>query len=213
MGHAIMESEGGELPYFIDTGIPAAAYRLLVALAIRAAAIAGVLPALQPTGRRMQTTLKEFGSSSGTALGATWTTLIVVQVALAVVGLPIAIVAFWGEISAAQTRPAFDGRPISGAPFALDRGAADRASIPKPIARDLAERTAQLRADLIARVEAEPAVEDVTMARAMPGDEPAHKSRSQVRCHRDRPCSLTRSQRRCFRLLRHAGRRCSPAAD
>ena len=45
----------------------------------------------------METTLKEFGSSSGLRLGGTWTTLIVAQVALAVAGLPIAVAAFWGE--------------------------------------------------------------------------------------------------------------------
>src|SRR5688572_24228537 len=65
MGHAIMETEVGRLPYFIDDGIPGPAYIYVALLTLVAAVIAGVLPALHATGTRMQTTLKEFGSSSG----------------------------------------------------------------------------------------------------------------------------------------------------
>ena len=83
MGHSIMETEVGRLPYFIQPGIPAPAYLYVALLTLVAAAIAGVVPALQATGRRMQTTLKAFGSSGGVRLGGTWTALIVAQVALA----------------------------------------------------------------------------------------------------------------------------------
>ena len=172
MGHAIMETEVGKLPYFIDAGIPAAAYAYVALLTLVAAVIAGVLPALHATGRRMQTTLKEFGSSSGLRLGGTWTTLIVGQVALAVFGLPIAVASFWGEISASTTTLAFEPRPYLAATLSGDPEPPTGVD-PASYRADTAARTAKLRTDLVALVEAEPMVEDVTLARGMPGDEPA----------------------------------------
>ncbi len=54
------------------------------ALAVLAALIVGVLPGLKTTGRRLLTPLRALGGSTGMQLGATWTTLIVAQVAVAV---------------------------------------------------------------------------------------------------------------------------------
>jgi putative ABC transport system permease protein len=172
MGHAIMETEVGKLPYFIDAGIPAPAYAYIALLTLVAAVIAGVVPALHSTGRRMQTTLKEFGSSSGLRLGGTWTTLIVAQVALAVFGLPLAVAAFWGEISAATTTLAFEPRPYLAATLAGETEPPPGVD-PETYRADAAARIAKLRSDLVALVEAEALVEDVTLARGMPGDEPA----------------------------------------
>ena len=82
-------------------------------LTLVAAVISGVLPALQATGRRMQTTLREFGGRSGMRLGRTWTTLIVAQVALAVAGLPIAFGGFWSSITDASTTLTFETAAVS----------------------------------------------------------------------------------------------------
>ena len=174
MGHAIMETEVGKLPYFINAGIPGPAYAYVAVLVFVAAVVAGVLPALQSTGRRMQTTLKEFGSRGGPGLGATWTVLIILQVALAVAVLPIAIAAFWGEISAAQTRLTVETSQYLAATLTSDPEPPPGVD-PETYRRDMAERTARLGAELVTRVEAEPAVDAVAMARAMPGDEPAAK--------------------------------------
>ena len=172
MGHAIMETEVGKLPYFIDAGIPAPAYAYVALLTLVAAVIAGVLPALQSTGRRLETTLKDFGSSSGLRLGATWTTLIVAQVAFAVAGLPIAVAAFWGEISASTTSLSFETRPYLGATLSGDPEPPPGVD-PATYRAGARIRIARLEAELVARIEAEPEVEDVSLARGMPGDEPA----------------------------------------
>src|SRR4029453_5265988 len=59
-GHAIFAAEGnGALPYFIDLGMPLAAYVYIAVLTLFPAAVSGVLPALHATGRRMQDTLKQ----------------------------------------------------------------------------------------------------------------------------------------------------------
>jgi putative ABC transport system permease protein len=63
-----------------------------VLLAGIAAAIIGVLPALQATGKKMQAGLQQVASrSAGMQLGRTWTALIVLQVAFAVGALPAAL--------------------------------------------------------------------------------------------------------------------------
>ena len=170
MGHSIMETEVGRLPYFVDNGIPAPAYLYVALLTVIAAVIAGVVPALQSTGRRMQTTLKEFGSSSGLRLGGTWTVLIVGQVAFAVCALPIAAASTWGDISGAATTMAFEPRPYLAARMWIDTEApagADAAAVRS----ERMARIVRLYADLIAKVEAEPAVEDVAVALVPPGDE------------------------------------------
>jgi predicted permease len=169
-GHRLMQLEGAQLPYWIGDGIPGAAYLYLAAVTVASAVISGVLPALRATGRKVQTTLRELGGSSGMRLGATWTTMIVAQVALTVVGLPMAISMGWGEARSATTRPAFAAEQFVVAPFRLDAelpaGANAEAS-----GRELITRFNKLRTDLIARVEAEPEVSDVTTAMLMPGDE------------------------------------------
>ena len=91
---------------------------------------------------------------------------------LAVAALPIAIAAFWGEISAAQTRLTVETSQYLAATLTSDPEPPPGVDL-ETYRRDMAERTARLRAELVARVEAEPGVDDVAMARAMPGDEPA----------------------------------------
>jgi putative ABC transport system permease protein len=172
MGHAIMEAEVGRLPYFIDSGIPAPAYVYVAILTLVAAVVTGVVPALHATGRRMEITLKEFGSRSGLRLGGTWTALIVAQVALAVAGLPIAFAAFWGDVSGANTTLAFETRPYLAATVSNDSEPPPGVDL-EAYRRDAAMSLAKLRADLMARVEAEAGVEDVAAARGIPGDEPS----------------------------------------
>ena len=171
MGHAIMETEVGRLPYFMEVGIPGPAYAYVALLTLIAAVIAGVVPAWQSTGRRMEVTLKEFGSRSGLRLGRTWTTMIVAQVALAVAALPMAIAGFWGDITGASTSTSFETRPYLAAMIATD------AEPPMGVDLDthrraVAVRAAALQADLVARLQSEPQLDVITLARGIPGDEP-----------------------------------------
>jgi hypothetical protein len=82
----------GEIPFWIDLGLSASAVLYVVLLAILAAGIVGVLPALKATGRRLQQGLQQFSSRAGAMqLGRTWSVLTVVQVAVAVAALPAAL--------------------------------------------------------------------------------------------------------------------------
>ena len=171
VGHQIMQMEGpGAMPYWVDYGIPTAAYGYLIMVTLLAAVISGVIPALRATGKQVQNTLRELGGSTGLRLGRTWTALIVAQVALSVAGLPMAISSGWGEARAATTRPAFAAERFIVAPFRID---------PEPppsmraaeYRRDAAIRFQKLHTDFAARVEAEPEVSDVTIASIIPGNE------------------------------------------
>ncbi len=173
-GHALVASEGAMVPYWIEYGMSGAAYLYVAALTLVSAIIAGVLPALHATGRSVQVTLRDLGGGSGLRLGRTWTLLIVAQVALAVGGLPIAIAGGWTSIRSAMTGPSFDAEPLLAAEVAADPDAPPGADP----ARSREERVAhfgKLRTDLVARLEAEPAIAGVAVAMWIPGEESSAK--------------------------------------
>ena len=169
-GHAIMAAEGAMVPYFINFGIPPVAMLYAAGLAVLAALIAGVVPALHATSNRLHTTLRQLGGSDGLRLGKTWTGLVIAQVALAVAMLPAAISLGWGEVRGAMTAAAYDEERFIGVFVTMDPDAPAGVS-QEDYTRDSTQRLAKLRADLVAKLESEPAVADVTTARALPGDE------------------------------------------
>ena len=171
-GFAILAEEGGGLPYWIDASIPAATIIYAGTVALLVAVIAGVVPALYATGRHVQSRLKPTGSSDGLRLGRTWTALIVGQVALAVAGLPATVALGWNESRGALTLPAFDEEPFLTATISPDPESSADAGIDQPGDRSLAQqRFTKLETDLVASLEAESAVADVTVAEQIPGDE------------------------------------------
>lgn len=95
------------LPYWIELALSPAVIVYAAMLAVLAAVVIGVLPALKATGRRVQAGLQQFASrSAGMQLGRTWTALIILQVALAVAALPVAIYNAYGAFRLGQLRPA-----------------------------------------------------------------------------------------------------------
>ena len=72
----------GSLPFWVDFGFSWRAALFVAGLTVLAALIAGLVPALQATGRVLPTALRSLGSRTGIPLGATWTALIVAQVGL-----------------------------------------------------------------------------------------------------------------------------------
>jgi predicted permease len=170
-GFAIVATEGAGIPYWIDGSIPAGTIVYVAGVALFASVITGVLPALHATGRRMPSTLKNCGASDRLRLGRTWTALIVAQVALAVAGLPAAVALGWGETRGALTLPVFDKDAFLAAAIAPDSDAPAGMS-QQDYARESRQRFVKLQTDLLARLEAEPAVDDVTIADAVPNHEP-----------------------------------------
>jgi predicted permease len=171
-GHAIFAAEGnGRLPYFLDLGMPLAAYVYVAVLTLFAAVVAGVLPALHATGRRVQETLKQASGTDGLRLGRVWTVLIIAQVAIAMVGLPATAKISWDAIENSLTKANFREESFLAAIVSTDPDAP--IGMPQSIyARESLLRFEKSKTDLVAGLEAEPAVADVTVADSIPGSEP-----------------------------------------
>ena len=134
-----------ELPFWISFQLSPGAVLYAGALSVLAAAIIGIVPALQATGLKVQ-------------LGKTWTVLIVAQVGFAVALLPPAVFNTWQEARASVAGPGFAAGEFLSAQLTMD-------------AEDTG-RYAGRQQELMRRLEAEPRVSAVTFAAEDPGDEP-----------------------------------------
>ncbi len=163
---------GGDDPFWMDySDVSFTTVLFAAGLAVLAAMIAGVVPALQATGRLVHSGLRALGSRTGMQLGATWTALVVAQVAFSVAVLPAAVEFAWGTL-----RPGILGPGFAAEEFLTVRLAMDRETPPSTEAeadqRPFASRFGDLQAELVRRLEAEPGVLEVTVSAAVPGREP-----------------------------------------
>lgn len=168
-GGQILEQLTGGAPFWTDYGARPGTALHTIGLVALAAAIIGVLPALQATGRRIQSDIRQLGGGTGMRLGKMWTVLIVVQVAIAVAALPIAVRQGLSvlESEGALTRPTFPvdefliaGLAIEDAPD-LEADAAGQHGSPSFLGGRLPE--------LIRRLRADPDIADVTFTTSLPG--------------------------------------------
>ena len=176
----------GSLPFWVDFGFSWRAALFVACLSVLAALIAGLVPALQATGRVLPTALRSLGSRTGIPLGATWTALIVAQVGVALAGLPSTMELAWGHL-----RPAVLGPGFAAGEFLTARLAVDAQRVPfgsrcrspaRTVAQDrpaaeadlpaFASHVRSLQAEVVRQIEAEPGVSAVTLAAALPGAEP-----------------------------------------
>jgi predicted permease len=171
-GFAIFAAEGNDaLPYFLKPDMPLAAYAYVAMLTVFAAVVTGVLPALHATGRRAQDTLKQASGTDGLRLGRVWTAMIIAQVAVAVTGLPATIAISWSGIQRGLTRANYSEESFLAAIINADPDAPAGMAV-SVYERESALRFEKLKTDLVTSLEAEPAVDDVTMASSTPGAEP-----------------------------------------
>jgi predicted permease len=154
-----LNETAGTLPYWVSFDLSGGAIVFTVALAMVAALIMGVLPGLKATGAGVNANLHELHGRSGTRLGATWTALIVAQVAVAVAVLPVAVFLAWRVVQIEMTGNGFAAESIvvATAGPALDAPPADRGRL-----------TAQ-QLELVTRLEAEPGVTGVAFSDRIPG--------------------------------------------
>jgi hypothetical protein len=134
-------------------------------LAVLAAFIVSIVPALAATGQRLQSTLRQMGGATGLQLGRTWTGLIVVQVAVAVAVLPpVSAIAWNWKPPAEPTFPVEEMLVLR-----LERDVAPaREALAAPSVEQAGESFAETQAELIRRIAVEPGVLGVTYASARP---------------------------------------------
>lgn len=168
---AQLDAMNPEAPFWIDFDLSVPTILFAALLAVVAAMISGLVPALRSTGHRMQSGLHTLGRRSGPRLGATWTALVIAQIAFSTAALPPAVEMAWGTLRTGVLGPGFPAEEYLTARIAMDRETPDGTS-PEGEPRPLASRFDALRNELIDRLLAEPGVLGVTAAAAMPGDEP-----------------------------------------
>jgi hypothetical protein len=192
---AVVARMGGEqLPFWMRFHITLGVILYCGGLAVLAAVIVGVVPALKATRQQVRANLQHLSAgSSGMRLGRTWTFLIVSQVTVAVAVLPVAVagVAAWRRLESAESNLA--AKQILTATLLLDRpelpgqwtatersvlgkmatlGAAEPDAVQSvQTERGFAARDLNLRTALIDRLRTEPGVTHVALASNPPGAE------------------------------------------
>ena len=143
------------VPFWITFDLSPGTMVYAFALAVLAAVIVGVVPGLQATRRQLYTNLHTLTGGTGMRLGVTWTALIVVQVAIAVTMLPVAIYAVSEVVRMEVSAPGFP---------------ADRFVVAK---LDMKEQSRQR--EVMRRLAAEPAVSAVAFSSSIPGFAPGYR--------------------------------------
>ncbi|MEM7356475.1 MAG: ABC transporter permease [Acidobacteriota bacterium] len=155
--HSVNQGLNDGAPFWIDFELTPSTVLFAAALAVVAALIAGVIPAIKATGGQMQAGLKSLGARTSVRLGGTWTALVVAQIALSLAALPSAIEMGWGTVRKGILGPGFAAEEFLTAQLMVDKET--------PV-------SAALQTELVRQLEAEPGVSAVTVATAIPGEEP-----------------------------------------
>lgn len=149
------------LPFWMTFRLSPGAVVYAMVLSVFAAAIVGIVPALQATRRGLQNGLRVAGGG-GIRLGNTWTVLIIAQVSFAVALLPPAVSSAWEDTRAGFAGLGFEAEEFLSAQLGMD----------SVTGTDVTVRFADRQMELIRRLQAEPRVANVTVATATPGNEP-----------------------------------------
>jgi predicted permease len=162
-------SVSAEFPIWYKFSVSPSAVVYLLGLTVLAAAVVGVIPALQATGSRVYSGLRKVGGGTGIQLGRTWTVLIVAQVAITVAALPLAAGIAWSASRLGMSGPGFAAEEFLTARLVMGHDSPEHAV---DVAEQQREHRARFEAlwDLLeSRLEAEPGVSGVTYARTIPG--------------------------------------------
>jgi predicted permease len=153
---SILSREGA--PFWWDFGLTPGALAYGFVLAVVAAVIVGIVPALGATGRRLGRRLQAAGAGLSTPrLGRTWTALIVLQIAAAVAILPVSLSSVARYATQSIPDASYPLDELLTARVQLDEGPATVPSNADPDAwqRRYDERLAELTRRLEARSEIE----------------------------------------------------------
>jgi len=165
-------AQGMRMMFWWNDRLSPETYLYAGVLAVVAALIVGVVPALKATGPRVQERLKHAtGAAAGLKFGGVWTGVIVTQVGLTVVFLAIVGTLGWGLYfqNAGDRALTFPGAEYVVMRLNMDREASNASA-------DAAEEDARFRmrlqtlyGEFARRLGAEPGVAGVTYAARLPG--------------------------------------------
>jgi putative ABC transport system permease protein len=155
--------------FWFDPGLEPQTILYTGALAVVGAVLVGLLPALRATGRHVQAGLRNVGSGGATMqFGGMWSLMIVLQVAMSVLGLPLALGATLEARGDHRLRSAFDAQP-----YLTFRPELDPEAVVGPDGHLTDElyraRMQMVLGEVMRRLDEDPRVAAVTFADAMPG--------------------------------------------
>jgi predicted permease len=164
-GLGVFAAVEGELPFWFHAGLSPRTALYTAFLALLAAGVAGVVPALKMTGQGGEARLRQAAAGGSTLRFGRWSTgIIVTQVALCAAFVPVIADAGMDTDDIRTADVGFPAGEYLSARLETDREAASGASA--------AGSDARLRAayeELERRLEAEPGVSGVTFAGQLPG--------------------------------------------
>ena len=149
----------GGPPFWMTFGVSYRTLLFVAGLALAGAAVSGLVPALQATGRLARLGAGALAGRTSVRLGATWTTLVIAQVAFSVGVLPLAAELAWGTLRTGVVGPGFAAEEFATARVALEGD--QRADLFGNRQRELARRLL-----------ADPGILGLAAALQPPGEEP-----------------------------------------
>ena len=166
---------GGRLPFWFSDSLAPATVLYAGALAVLGAVIAGVVPALKVTGRRVEARLRQSAAGAGgVQFGGVWTAVIIAQVAVTVAFPATAFFARRHVVEVQSLDGAFSGEEYLSVRLEMDRETPPGTSADAARAEFLARFGATVQ-ELERRLTAEPGVVGVTFADRLPRT--LHRSR------------------------------------
>ena len=161
----MIEGQTGPLPFYIDTSLSTTTILYAVGLTLFAAAIAGVVPALEVTSGGAGARLRAASSGGGgLQFGGVWTVVIVVQIAFTTL-LPWPLLGLGGDFLREETPAGFPAEAF----LALEMDRFDGVAASGHGAGGACDATREARYRALAdRLRQDPGVLDVTYADQMP---------------------------------------------
>ena len=164
---ALVDMLDGEVPFWMHAGVSFGTVLYAFGLAVLAAVIIGVFPALRATGAKLRGAMGTIGSGAKARLGATWTVLIVTQVAITVAVLPPALLKGWEMIQAASRPQSFAAGGYLATRFVVESDAAP-AGIASENDAAAADAARAIMQRLTARLAIEPGVAGASITTGAP---------------------------------------------
>jgi predicted permease len=153
----------GGPPFWMSFGVSYRTLLFVAALAVVAAALSGLVPALQATRRLSRLGAGALAGRTSVRLGATWTTLVIAQVAFSVGVLPLAGELAWGTLRTGLVGPGFAAEEFASARVASE---------PEDAGQERAIQFGHRQRELQQRLLADPGITAVAAALRPPGEEP-----------------------------------------
>jgi predicted permease len=164
---ALVDILDGDVPFWMHAGVSLGTVLYALGLAVLAAVIVGVFPALRATGAKLRGAMGSLGSGAKARLGATWTVLIVAQVAITVAVLPPALLKGWEMIQEASRPQSFAAGEYLAARFVVESDA-EPGAIASQNDAAAADTARAIVRRFIARLAIEPGVAGATISTDAP---------------------------------------------